>query len=297
MHETEDEDARFEIGEDAVNDDYVSGGINMRLHHPTNIITKDDQNSDSIFSAQVHKKHLNDSKYGFEWVPKKQTDNLKTSHLKPQSLTSSARFYPIRKTKLPIIDHVQNRDLRTARRETLYKVFAVPPSLLTAGNLSSENPSTTDCQSVLDSAQVEQAHSHNMDPNHQEEVCLVENPSVVPTGLTSSRLGNGGRSYQPCSGKQAFSEEQANISDNANRKLTIAKEEIERQAGSDRRTAFTQTWRGMPSHRSQSAREIALLEVNCGRKSNQKILSVMEEYRNESMAKLTSQSKVNWNSQ
>ncbi|GCB62800.1 hypothetical protein scyTo_0004313, partial [Scyliorhinus torazame] len=80
------------------------------------LITKDYQNSDSIFSGQVHKKHLNASKYEFEWVPKKQTENVKTSNLKPQSSASAAPFYPIRKTKLPIIDHLQNRDLRTARR-------------------------------------------------------------------------------------------------------------------------------------------------------------------------------------
>ncbi|XP_038646370.1 uncharacterized protein LOC119962496 [Scyliorhinus canicula] len=246
------EAARFEIAEDSLND--MSGGISMRLHHPTNIITKDYQNSDLIFSDHVHKKHLNASKYEFEWVPKKQTDNVKTSNLKPQSLATAAPFYPIRKTKLPIIDHVQNRDLRTARRETLYKVFAVPPSLLTADNFSSGNPSTiTDCQSSLDSAQVEQAHLHNVDPCHQEEVCSVENPSTVPTALASSRLGNGARSYQPCSGKQAFSEEEVNISDNAHRKLAITRKGMENQAGSDRRTAFTQTWQAMRPYNTQSA--------------------------------------------
>ncbi|XP_072350338.1 cytosolic carboxypeptidase 2-like isoform X4 [Scyliorhinus torazame] len=246
------EPARFGITEDSLND--MSGGISMRLHHPTNIITKDYQNSDSIFSGQVHKKHLNASKYEFEWVPKKQTENVKTSNLKPQSSASAAPFYPIRKTKLPIIDHLQNRDLRTARRETLYKVFAVPPSLLTAGNFSSANPSTmTDCQSPLDSAQpVEQAHLHDVAPSHQEEVCSVENPSAVQSGLASSRLGNG-RSSQPFPGKQAFSEEEVNTSDNADRKLAIARKGMENQAGSDRRTAFTQTWQAMRPYNTQSA--------------------------------------------
>ncbi|XP_078419519.1 cytosolic carboxypeptidase 2-like [Cetorhinus maximus] len=79
-------------------------------------ITREYQNSDSIFPAQVHKKNLNGPKYEFEWVPKKQTANLKTSHLKPQSLASPACFYPVSKTKLPVIGHVQNRDLRMTRR-------------------------------------------------------------------------------------------------------------------------------------------------------------------------------------
>ncbi|XP_059505416.1 cytosolic carboxypeptidase 2-like [Stegostoma tigrinum] len=245
-------EARLETSEGSIYDDYVSGGINMRLHHPSNTITEDCQNSDSIFSVQVHKKHAISSKCEFEWVPRKQTSNLKTSPLKPQSMAAPAPFFPIKKTKLPVIDRVQNRSLRASRRETLYKVFAVPPVLLTASSLSESISTTTEYHTTQDSAHVEQARSRDIDPHHQEEVCLFENTSTVPTGLATNRLENRGRNCQPCPGKQAFSEEEANPTDGASRALRITGEGIDNQIGLDQKAVFTQMWRGVPTHISRN---------------------------------------------
>uniref|UniRef100_UPI00398E63A1 uncharacterized protein n=1 Tax=Pristiophorus japonicus TaxID=55135 RepID=UPI00398E63A1 len=112
--------------------------------------------------------------------------------------------------------------------------------------------STTDSQSVLDSARVEQTHAHDADPNHQEEVCSDECLLVVSPDLASSRLGIRDRSHQPYSGKQVFSEERVDTLDSANTRLRIIKERMKSRPGSDQMTAFTQMWQGTHSHNCQS---------------------------------------------
>ncbi|XP_067848292.1 uncharacterized protein [Heptranchias perlo] len=276
--------------EDSMYEGCVSGGLSMRLHHPTNTVTKKFyQNSASIFSTHIYKRHFNNSKYEFEWVPRSQPAIQEKAHSKPRSDMFPMCFLPAKNTKLPVIDHVQNRDWTTARRETFYKILAVPPSILVAGSFSSETtPSTTNSQSVQDSARVEQEHSQDADPNHQEEVCLVESSSPISSvsspGLASSRLGNRSRSYRPYSGKQVFSEEQADILDSANRRMRNTWEGVKNQPGSDQRTAFTHMWQSTDSHNSQSASKQLSGDVS-------RTLSAMSKYEPELSTSKTSLTK------